>query len=55
MGRQDLKAWATSAVLPEQPAFLSSPHALVATGKMGLSPSVPGSMSFTAKVERIQR
>ena len=55
ISRRDLKAWGTSAVLPEQPAFLSSCHALVARGKMGVSPSVTDSMSFNSKFRRIQR
>lgn len=55
MGRQDLKAWGTRAVLPDQPALLSSRHAPVARGKMGVSPSVTDSMSFNSKFRRIQR
>lgn len=55
MRQEDLKAWGTSAVLPEQPAFLSSLHAVVARGKMGVSPSVTDSMSFNSKLRRIQR
>lgn len=53
MGQQDLEARGTSAVLPEQPAFLSSHHALVAREQMEVT--FHDSTSFSSKSRRIQR